>query len=429
MATGGLNAFRQNAVYMGGAKQSAWGTGVVPTWYWYWLDGSDANPQDTIKTEMEGDSSGYESLTWRSGKYEVIKIVEYARPMIAGYALQSLLGTGSDTYTAPTANTTLAANIVAGATSCQVVGNLGNTGTVTVGVTAAYGVAGFEIVTLDLTTKTGTGPFTYTLAAAATFKLAHTSGDAVVSQAGHALTPKFATFDPYSIEVGWNTDGGTLQQAFRYVDAVCTQLDIESAMGNKVKFTSTWWATQVAKLGAFQSARLMDTLLPFTHSDASGLWQLNGAATLNALTIEQFKLSLKRGTNATDFQTEGVAPTYFLPGNITIDGSYQCKFNAWDQYYLTYFGSNGRAPLANVTDVSGGVITGTESYQTTWQLDAINSLKLNLPVVSYSAAQLPMRLDGRAVAQPVTFKARVDRPSGVATALTATLNNWQVGAY
>ena len=428
MATGGLSAFRQNAVYVGGAKQSAWGAGLVPTWYWLWLDGTDANPDAKTKVEMEGDTSGYEALAWKTSQYEIVKIVEYGRPIIAGYALQALLGTGSDTYTAPTVNTTLSSAVTAGASSCSVAANIGNTGTAAVEVTAGYGKTGTEVVTLDLTTKTGTGPYVYTLANTATFKQPHASGDAVISAAGHALAPKFATFDPYSIEVGWNTDGGTLQQALRYVDACCMQLDIESAKGGKVKFTSTWWSTQAVKLNAFQSALTFDTHNPFTHSDASGLWKLNNAATLNALTIEQFKLSLKRSTGAEDFQTESLNPTYFLPGNITIDGSYQVKFNSWEQYYLTYFG-NTRNPAANATDVAGGVLIGREAFNTTWQLDALNSLALALPNVTYSAAKLPQKLDGKPVSQPVTFKAVVDRPSGITAPFTATLSNAQVGSY
>src|SRR5258708_1853591 len=128
MATGGLLTFRDNAIYVGWAKQAAWGTGLAPTNFWIWRDGSDANPTARVQVEREGGGTGFGSLTYKEHQTGALKIIEYARPIVVGCALQSLLGTGSDAYTA-TVNTTLGAQATAGATTITSSADLGNTGT------------------------------------------------------------------------------------------------------------------------------------------------------------------------------------------------------------------------------------------------------------------------------------------------------------
>src|SRR5258707_3095809 len=127
MATGGLLTFRDNAVYIGWAKQAAWGTGLAPTNWWIWRDGSDVATNKSVTIEREGDQSGCASLPYVDRATGMIKISEYARPIVMGCALQSLLGTGSDAFTA-TVNTTLGAQATAGATTITSIADLGNTG-------------------------------------------------------------------------------------------------------------------------------------------------------------------------------------------------------------------------------------------------------------------------------------------------------------
>src|SRR6185312_476147 len=138
MATGGLPAIRDNLFYIGGGKQAAWGTAVAPTWFHRWLDSTDADGSVQYGSEREGDTSPYISLVYKSGQYWAFKVVEYVRPQIAGYALQALLGTGSDTYTAPAKTGTLAAAVVAGATSFTTTTDLGNLGTLALNVDPGY---------------------------------------------------------------------------------------------------------------------------------------------------------------------------------------------------------------------------------------------------------------------------------------------------
>ncbi|HLZ20727.1 MAG TPA: hypothetical protein VKQ30_01205 [Ktedonobacterales bacterium] len=422
MATGGLNVFRENAVYIAGGKESVWGTGVPATWGWYWLDGSDANPEAKLQSEREGDTSPFKALTWKQGQYEVIKIVEYVHPILAGYALQALCGTSSDTYTAPTVNTTLSAAILAGATQCQVAANLGATGTAVCIFEPGYTSTTWEIATLDLTTKAGTGPYTYTLANAATFQKGHSNAGIVQSASTHAFTRKGA-YDPYSIEIGWNTDGGTLQKAVRYIDCVCADLKITSEKGKKLKFEHTWYATGFSNLGTF-TLPPYETNRPMTHYDANGKWQLNNAATLNALTIDKFDVTFKNSTTPDDCQSEGLNPVYFLPGNCDISGSYEVLFNDWGQYELTYAGAR-----TFTSGAGDSAIVGQEALLALWQPDLLNSLQVSLPNVFYSAAKLTPRLDAKPLPQPVTFEAINNRPAGVTNAFTVTLANSQANSY
>jgi hypothetical protein len=419
MATGGLAAFRDNAVYMGAGKQSAWGTDVAPTWFYLWLDGSSADPMSKVTMEREGDGSGYMVLDFKEEQHGVVKVVEYARPFLAGYALQSLLGSGSDTYTAPTANTTLSANVLAGAATCSVVANLGNTGTLAVQVEGGYSSATAETVTLDLTTKTGTGPYVYTLAASATFVKGHSSGGSVVSAASHVLTAKYA-FDPYTFEIGYG-EPGALTQIIRFVDACCTDLQIESTKGKPVKFTHSWYATKTKFMTA-GTATTAPTGTPFRHFDGAGTWKLNNLSTGNAVTIDSFKLQLKRSTQVAECQSESVNPVYFLPGNVDIDGDLDAVFNSWADFNLTYYGTT--APAANATDSN---LVGESQVSVTYQSDAVNSLTFSLPTVAYKTANVKQSLKGGAVKQPIKIQARKTAANPVP--LTVTLLNGQVGAY
>ncbi|HET8905955.1 MAG TPA: hypothetical protein VFN11_03220 [Ktedonobacterales bacterium] len=423
MATGGLNVFRENAVYVGMGKQSAWGTGVAPTWFNLWLDGSDANPERSVKSERGGDSSPFELLSWTASQHQMIKIVEYAFPQLAGYALQALLCTGSDSLGAATANTTLSSSITKGASSLSVAASIGTVGTLAVAVSAAYGNAAYEVVTVDLTTKAGVGPFTYTLASSGTFKNAHTNGDTVVSAATHTLTRKASSYDPYSIEIAWNTDGvGSLQRVYRYVDAVCTDVKISHATGNLLQIEHTWYAANVIKQAALTST-VYEQSKPFRFDQASGAWKILSATTGNAATFKRFDVSLKNSTSPDDCQTEGITPNYFIPGNIDVTGSFDVLFNSWQEYEACYFGANTGAGATDSATI------GYESLASTWTADGVNSLALSLPNIYYTAAKLSPKRSAKALTQPVAYKAIQSGPAGAVTPFTATLTNAYSTAY
>ena len=432
MATGGLAVIRDNLFYIGGAKESVWGTPVAPTWFHRWLDSTDADGAIQYGQEREGDTSPYLSLIYKSGQYWAFKIVEYVRPQIAGYALQALLGTGSDTYVAPTKTSTVgAAGILAGATTFPSVVDLGNTGTGALNFDPGYANPLYEVQTVDFTTRTGAGtPWTYTLAGGAKFTNAHAAAAVINSASSHTFACQPYGFDPYSYEFGWGAAGAAISGAFRMVDAVCTGLTISGQRGQPIRFESDWLAASAKELTALQTPSYEGTNVvgaaggPLVWHQGN-TWNINGATTGNAATIQQFALQLRRSTTWDDLQTELVTPSGFLPGNIDISGQFSVAFVSWAQYSDMYF--------ANTTFTNNAVdsyLVGYESLLLQWASDAVNTFKINLPRINYTAGKLSPKLDGKALKQPISFTASKPQPgASFSDAAIFTLTNSNNAQY
>jgi hypothetical protein len=407
MATGGLTPIRGNDAYIAGAKQAAWGTAVAPTWWFKWLDGFAPEVTPTFEEEMEGDTSPFKSIVTKNEQLGMVKIVEYARPQVSGYSLQGVMGSGSDTYTAPATSTTLSAAIVAGATAFSVPASIGTVGTVALNFTPGYAVAAYEVATADLTTKTGTGPYTYSLAAGAKFKNAHAMGDAVTSASTHAFSRQPYTFDPYTLEYAFGHNGGSPAQAWRLQDAVATELKISSTFGKKVKLEHTWYGTQTKAIAAPSSSATYEGTgvigqagSPFVHYQASGSWQIDGVGTGNALTVNQFDATLKNSTDTKEFITEALTPAYFQPGNFEATGTAQVVFQNFNQYNEILFGNQ-----AIVAGNGDSYVVGFGSLLLTYAADAINQLTISLPNVYWKAPKLTPKLDGKSLVQQLQWVA------------------------
>jgi hypothetical protein len=429
--TGGLNTTRNNLFYLGAGKESAWGTAVAPTWFWHWLDGSDANPDAKFQEEREGDTSPHISLVYKTAQVWGIKVVEYVRPITIGYALQALLGSGSDSFAGGT-TTTLAASITAGATTFSSTADLGITGTGYMGFSTAYGDAAYEVAKVDYTTKTGVGPYVYTLASSGTFKSAHASAAAIGKPQVHTLTRQVGPFDAYSIEAAFGSASYGLFKVFRVQDCVCTDLMLESsAPGHPVKASHTWYGApgiiQASLASIVQEGNGVVGAAggPLTHHSAQSTWSLDGVSTGNAATIKSFKLTLKNGTQPEELLSEGLYAPFYMPGNFDITADLTAIFNGYNQYLETYYGTT--AATTNATD---SILTGYGSASVTWananiagSLDGLNALACSLPNVAYKAAKLTPRLDGKPLEQQISLRAV--RSPAQATPLTLTLtNNW-----
>lgn len=431
MATGGLAVIRDNLYYVGGVKQAAWGTAVTPsTWFHRWLDGTDVIDGAQYGSEREGDTSPYVSLVWKTGQYWGFKIVEYARPQIIGYALQALMGSGSDTYTAPTKAGTLSASVAAGALTFSTATDLGNVGTLALNFDPGYSNALYEIQTVNLVSRTGVGPYTYTLANGAAFKNAHANAAVINSQSLHKFTRQMAGYDPYTYEIGYGLSTTTTHGAFRFTDAVCMDLTISGERGKPWKLEHNWIAATGKLLTALSvptyegSNRVGAAGGPFVWYQGSQ-WNINGAATNNAATIEQFSLQLKNTTAWDDLQSEALTPGYFLPGNFDASGSMTVEFQSWQQYYDMYFGSPTAAN--NATD---DYHVGFESVDLICAPDAINTFEVNVPRINYTAAKLTPRLDGKPLKQPLSFTASKPEPgSSILDAVVLTLGNSNNSQY
>lgn len=436
MATGGLTLLAKRDAYMMYAKQSAWGTPVTPTQGWRWLRGSGHQPNATFQKEREGDSQIYTSLIYKTAQYHVIKVVEYGRPVTLGCAVQALLGTGSDSLTTAAKSTTLSGSgNTAGSTTVAVVGDLGNTGTLAVhinpGTPGSYTTT-YEVVTLDCTSRSGAGPYTYTIASSGTLRFGHSAAEVVRSTSSHALTGQRTTYDPYTIEVGYGVSGNAPQLAFRYTDAVCTDLTITSGPGaTPVKLEHTWYACTVQQKTALTSnpqSVYEGTNIPgyaggpLLHSMAGSSWALDGASTGNAATIKQAKLTLKRAVNPGAFITEGVTPNYWLLPNLDISLTLSTLFQSYTQYREAYLNSSS----ANSAGDAYQTVFGTAAW--TYTGDAANSLAISLANAAYTMAQPPAMDD---TGDPMEMQIQLDvaNSPSVQTPLTFTLANSQNTAY
>jgi hypothetical protein len=428
MATGGLTPIRGNDAYVGYGKQSAWGTPVAPTCWPWWLDGSEWGGEVKVASELQGDSSPFKSLMYKTDQYGTVKIAEYARPIGAGYALQGLLGTGSDAYSAPTMSGTLSSSVAAGATSFSTALNLGVTGTLGLNFTPGLASAVYETQTVDLTTKTGTGPFTYSLVTGAKFLYAHNSADVITSASTHLLTRQVTTYDPYTIEFGWGAKGGGPTQVWRLQDAVCTDLKITLEAKKPVKFEHTWYGT-LTKLQASASSPTLEGAnivgqagAPFMFYQGGTTWLLDGANSGNALQLAKVELALKNTTTPDEFITETLTPAYFQLGNIELGVTASAILQGFAQYNEMFYGSKTLA-----TGASDSVAVGYGSLAATLTSDPVNAFIFNVINGGYTAGRPVPKLDGKSMQMPLQMTAVTSKAA--TNPFSFTLLNSQASAY
>lgn len=427
--TGGPNVLAENIYYLGWAKQSVWGTAVAPTVFSHWLDGTTAEPNLTQKTEREGDTGPFITLAYKQRQMWQIQIVEYIRPITVGYILQALLGTGSDTFTAPTASSTLSSPIVAGTNTFSVAASIGTTSTGFFNFTPGYSSANYEVQNVNLGSKTGAGPFTYTLQSG-TFQNAHSSSDVVSSASSHVFTRQNSTYDAYAFEIG-RGNIATFGDVFRITNCVCTQVKMTSAVGMPVKLESTWVGSFSAIMAAATSVSLEGNGVvgqpgsPLVHFMAGSSWNVDGGGAGVGLGggIKQLVLTLKNSTKPEDMQSELIYSPYFIPGVFDIDAQLTAIFESYSQYKNTYYGS-----ASATTGATDSYLMGYGSLGVTWTGDGVNSLALSLPNVAYTAAKIaPPKRDGTIVNQPITVSAQ--KTLAFPTPITLTLLNSSAVVY
>lgn len=432
--TGGITTTRNNLFYVGAGKEATWGTAVAPTWFWRWLDGTDANPDLKVQEEREGDSSPHISLIYKTAQWEAFKVVEYLRPITVGYALQALLGTGSDTFTTAAQSTTLSTAVAAGATSFNSTASIGNSGTGYFNFSPAYAGATYEVVNVNLASRTGTGPYTYNLVAGQTFLNAHLINDPITSASTHVFTRQNTTYDAYALEYAFGASAFGVFKVLRVQDCICTDVKITSEAPNKpVKLEHTWYGAP-GKIQAALSAPTFEGTStvgvaggPLTHAMGSSTWSIDGstAGTTNAATVKHVDITLKNSTTPEELQSEGIYAPYYMPGNFDIDGTITVLFQNYAQYLETYWGSSSAT-----TGATDSTLVGVGALAVTWaninlagSQDGLNSLALSLPQIAYKAAKMTPKLDGKPVEQPISIKGF--KSAALPTPITLTLlNSW-----
>lgn len=423
---------RDNRHYFGWSKQSVLGTPIAPTQFWRWLEGSDANPEPRMQEVYEGDAGVHINLIYKDAQYWGIRIVEYVRPITAGCAIQALMGNGSDTYTAPTSSTTLAASASAGATTIKLTADLGNTGTKTLILEPGYTSTNAEVVIIDCTTRT-TPNYTYTLASSATLALSHNNGSTVISPASHAFTRQLGTFDYYTIERSIYQSG--FGYADRIQDCVCKRIRLSGgAKSPLLRMEHDWYGT----FSVTRSSLLTPSFEGVGVAGACGgpllwyggsAWTLDSLTTGNATSITALDITLENSTNPEDGQGELITPGFFEPGLFKCSGTMMWHFQNYRQYYETYYGTSTVA--ASATD---SYLTGFGQASVTFYGDGptlgtsgANSLAISIPNFGYTAAKISPKNDGKPLEQSVTFTG--SKSTGNANVITLTLTNGQNSAY
>lgn len=427
-----ITVTRENLYYIGWAKQSGLGSPTAPTQFWRWQDGTEANPEMKMNEEMEGDTGPHINLVYKGSQYWKITVKERIRPITAGCALQAIMGTGSDAYTAPVTTSTLSAGVAAGATTFSVAASLGSAGTLYMGFTPGYSSTTYEVQNVNLASRSGVGPYTYTLAASATFQNAHTNGDTVATAATHVFTRQLTTYDYYTIEVAFSQAG--FGKALRIQDCVCVEVKITGQAGKALDLEHTWYGTFATEEAALLTPSFEGTNIvgspgsPLVYYQGAG-WTLDGATTGNALTVTQFNFDLKNSTAAEDGLNELLNPAFFLPSNFTCKGSVEVQFQNYNQYLNTYYGSSSAG--AGSVD---SYLTGFGAFQVQFNGDgptvganAPDFLKLVLPNLAYTGAPLKPKLDGKVLKQQLAVTA-VKSPAQPQP-VTVTLSNGQASQY
>lgn len=441
MATNATPALNRRLLYAAWQKQTAWNTPVTmaSASFWRWRQGTKETPTHQYTEEKEGDTAAWETLSTKETMYRKFTVVEAVRPITAGCAIAAFCGTGSDTLTAPAKSTTLAAIVAAGATSFQSAGDLGNIGTLAASFEGGYSSATNETQTIDLTTRAGTGPWTYTLAAGARFAFGHANGGTVTSAAEHVIAPTLYAYDPYTVEFGYGNAAVSAlgpTRAIRLRDSVCYGLKLSGTRGGKyLMLQSDWWAavsavqaagaflTPVYEGGAMSQQTAGNASSPFAFAQALGNWQMDGATTGHATAIEQFSIQLQRGgAKPEDFINESLTPSFFMAGDVTVSGSMQVQFQTFQQLDEAIYGvaSAGASAADAIAFVTG-------QFSSTFALDAVNSFGFSIPRARWAAPALDMNPQAGPVKLPLSFKAL--GPSWQTAPISFTLKNSQTTAY
>lgn len=190
-----LSPLRSSNAYIGLAKQSVKGTGVTPTLFIRWRDGSGLEPDIKMEDVEEGDTTRRLSAIIKNMQAVKVKLNFDARPIALGFIETAALGAGSDAYTGPTIATTLASVLALGATASTTLNGAVSAGGTSITVTSGTGLtpaSGTIPVIIDAGTNVSEIVYLTMAASGTTFtvtalKFAHASGATVQTTAGFTL--------------------------------------------------------------------------------------------------------------------------------------------------------------------------------------------------------------------------------------------------
>lgn len=342
---------RADNAYVGIAKQTVQGTGVAPSSFVRWLDGTKFAFDMKVEQIWEGDGTRRLSQLIKNRQSVKSSIVFNPRPIELGLFEQAVMGSGSDSVTAATVSTTVSANTSIGASTITVAGNTGLTGSGTINLIVSPGTSNEEVALFTIP-ATGAGPYTLTVANSGTLKNAHSSSDAVQSVTTHTLTDQ-SDGNYYTIEFGLGSLNGAAGPTIRIIDCKIESIKRSSKAGTLLEYTVDFDGISSVSQGSPATVTL-EAHSPFLFTQSNGGWTLNGATTGDALAVEMFDITQKNNLDL-DIQTEQLTLAAIIFGNLDIQVTLDVVMQNSQLIALTYWGST-----SGTTDVqaigSGGLI-------------------------------------------------------------------------
>lgn len=398
---------------------------MAPSVFPRWLDGTSIEIDGKFEDFREGDGSRRLSTIIKNRQLVKIKLTASLRPIELGFFEAAAQGSGSDTYTAPTVNTTLSAGSSIGATSISVAANTGLTGSTVIPLVIDAGLATEEIA-LFAPPVTGAGP--YTLNVSNTYnggnglKLAHTSGHTVQSAAVHAITDQ-SDGNYYTIEVGlgslFGANGTTLRVRSCKVVSFKRSAKAGGALMHELEFVGIAATVQVSPATVTLEQH---GLFLFTQSS----WTLDGVTTGDAPNLEGFTIEQKNNLDDT-CQTEQLTLAALMFGMLDIGFSFDAAFIAASRFYLTYFGSSSGTTDSQTLGLGSLAVTFT-------QPDTLQSVTYTILTLGYTKTTISNpKKDGKHYKMNVSSTSIAAPLAGVgannAYVLQTTLSNTQYAAY
>ena len=406
---------RNDNAYVGISKQVSQGTPVAPSTFLRWLDGTKFEFDLKVESVWEGDGTRRLSQLIKNKQSVKMTINFNPRPVEMGLIEQMAMGSGSDTYTAPTTATTLASSVTAGATSISLAANTGLTSAGTAKVMLTPGSATEEIVTIT-TPGTGSGPYSYTIANSGTAANAHSSGDSVITSAKHVFTDQ-SDGDYYTVEIGLGSLNGGAGPTIRVADCKINSLKRESKAGMLLEYSMEIEGLATAAQGS-PAVVTLENHSPFLF--VQGAWTLNGSTSGDALAVESFDIQQKNGLDLV--QTESLVPSAIIFGNLNIEVTANLVMQNQQLIALTYWG--GTSGTTDSQTIGAGSLTLIFT-----QADGFHTVQYKIPTMHYSKITEPApKKDGKHY--NIGIKAEGVSNQGANTyLLQTTVQNGKTSAY
>lgn len=419
-----ITPIRSDNAYFGFAKESSPGTAVSPAIFPRWMDGSNIEIDAKMEDIWEGDGSRRLSTIIKNQQIVKIKLVATLRPIELGFFEVAAQGSGSDSYTAPTTNTTMSSSSSAGATTISIAANTGLTASGTAALVIGAGTASEEIA-IFTTPVSGSGPYTLTVNSSyngGALKLAHSSASTVQSAAQHVITDQ-TDGNYYTVEVGLGTlfsaGGTTLRVRDCKVETFKRSAKAGGLLMHEIEFVGIATTSQ----GSAATVTL-EQHAPFLFTQSS--WTLDGSTSGDAPNLKSFDITQKDNLD-TGIQTEALTLAAIIFGRLNVDIGFDVVFTTASRIYLTYFGSTSGTTDAQALGLGSLTVTFTQpdTLQTvTYSILTLAYTKVTKPVPKTDGKHFEMKVSGTSIAAPL---------SGVGSnntyLLQTTLNNTQYSAY